>query len=189
MGIHIDCWCSRASTCCWFMRRLRGWWTPSGPLTLRWWWGWKLCSLYMYIVHISDPKLICGGFGREKPSWSWTTRHNSWRNQHQRSDSWRHSGTQSGWLWESGLNISKDGRSLHVKNTVKVGVPRKSFDSSLLVLFCRWAHPIWENFPFSRSGPRAVRAAWILEAHRIRSPIVQPHMLRKSVPMTQSQML
>jgi len=42
----------------------------------------------------------------------------------------------------------------------QVGVPRKSFDSSLLVLFCR-------------SGPRAVRAAWILEAHRIRFPIFQ----------------
>ena len=156
-------------------------WTPDSPVMVR--------LKMMLPLCISDPKLICGGFGREKPSWSWTTRHNSWRNQHQRSDSWRHTGTQSGWLWESGLKISRDSRSLHVKKPFKVGVPRKSFDSSLLVLFCRWAHPIWEYFPFSRSGPRAVRAAWILEAHRIRFPIVQSHMLRKTVHMTQSQLL
>ena len=153
-------------------------WTPDSPV---------MVSLKTMLTTL---KLICGGSGREKPSWSWTTRHDSWRNQHQRSDSWRHSGTQSGWLWESGLKISRDSRSLHVKkNTFKVGVPRKSFDSSLLVLFCRWAHPIWEYFPFLRSGPRAVRAAWILEAHRIRFPIFQWHMLRKSVHMTQSQLL
>ena len=60
------------------------------------------------------------------------------------------------------------------------------FKSSGPLLQVRWAHPIWENFPFSRSGPRAVRAAWILEAHQIRFPIVQSHMLRKSVHMTQS---
>ena len=158
-------------------------WTPDSPVMVR-------LKMKLPLSISADPKLICEGSGREKPSWSWTTRHDSWRNQHQRSDSWRHSGTQSGWLWESGLKISRDSRWLQVKKTYfKVGVPRESFDSSLLVLFCRWAHPIWEYFPFSRSGPRAVRAAWILEAHRIRSPIVQPHMLRKSVPMTQSQIL
>merc|ERR1711934_477745 len=40
----------------------------------------------------------------------------------------------------------------------QVGVPRKKLEASLLVLFCR-------------SGPRAVRAAKILEAHKISSKI------------------
>ena len=75
-------------------------WTPDSPV---------MVSLKTMLTTL---KLICGGSGREKPSWSWTTRHDSWRNQHQRSDSWRHSGTQSGWLWESGLKISRDSRPL-----------------------------------------------------------------------------
>ena len=83
-------------------------WTPDSPV---------MVSLNMMLTTL---KLICGGSGREKPSWSWTTRHNSWRNQHQRSDSWRHSGTQSGWLWESGLKISRYSRSLHVKKSSRL---------------------------------------------------------------------
>ena len=111
-------------------------WTPDSPVMVS-------LKMMLPLCISADPKLICEGSGREKPSWSWTTRHNSWRNQHQRSDSWRHTGTQSGGLWESGLKISRDSRWLQVKKTYfKVGVPRKSFDSSLLVLFCRWGELI-----------------------------------------------
>ena len=83
-------------------------WTPDYPVMVR------------LKMMLTTCKLVCWGFGREKPSWSWTTRHNSWRNQHQRSDSWRHSGTQSGWLWESGLKIYRDSRPLHVKKSSRL---------------------------------------------------------------------